>query len=297
MSEVVARMNSREDERRYCVVGLPCFLKGLHLAMELMPRLRRRVIYTMGLTCGHLPNRFYTEYLIRLSGLDPEDVCLTDYRRKVNTNRAGNYQFRAITDDGRVGKDIPFSRISNIWIDGYFQINACNYCDDIFAELGDISFMDAWLPEYERDPKGYSMMVVRHPDLAEILLKGKKRNTCHLFSIPKQKILQSQKGGVHNKRTVLAGRLFRAKIKSIRVPHKRIDPDGNIFKKFRWQIETRYKIQRSSKTNWQRTKGKNMVEFQRSFLLLSIPLIFSRLSARVFRVLKHPSKLFLLFKR
>lgn len=67
LSDVIAFMNRKDDEKRYAVVGLPCAIKGLRLAMETMPRLRRRVIYTVGLVCGHMPNRFYTEYLARLS--------------------------------------------------------------------------------------------------------------------------------------------------------------------------------------------------------------------------------------
>ena len=93
--------------------------------MDRFPRLKRRIVYTIGIACGHLANRFYNEYLTRLSGIDPADVAFVQYRLKTNTTRAGNYCFQAIGRSGRKGRAIPFSKINNIWHDGYFMMNAC----------------------------------------------------------------------------------------------------------------------------------------------------------------------------
>ena len=297
LAEAVSIMNSKIPERRYAVIGLPCFLKGLHLSMACMPRLRRRVIYTIGLTCGHLPNRFYTEYLTRLCNIDVDVVHSANYRKKIGTKRAGNYRFSVVSDDGTDIGAIPFSRISNIWQDGYFQINACNYCDDVFAEVADICFMDAWLPEYECNPKGHSLIVVRHPNLEAMLAKGQKEKTCHLASIAKNRILQSQQGVIFNKRIMLAGRLYRAVTKSIRVPKKRVKPNRHIYGKFRLQIETRLNIQQLSKMNWPVFKQKKINEFQRKFLLLALPLSLQRVISRIQRVIKNPLIMSRLFKR
>ena len=45
----------------------------------------------------------------------------------------------------------------HLWHYQYFKHNACNFCDDVFGETADITFMDAWLPEYVRDYKGTSL--------------------------------------------------------------------------------------------------------------------------------------------
>ena len=50
-----------------------------------------------------------------------------------------------------------------------FQVNACNYCDDIFAETADVAFGDGWLPEYKMDWQGTNVVVSRHPDIDEII--------------------------------------------------------------------------------------------------------------------------------
>ena len=44
----------------------------------------------------------------------------------------------------------------------YFKLNPCNYCDDVFAELADVVFMDAWLPKYSKDPLGHSLVINRN---------------------------------------------------------------------------------------------------------------------------------------
>ncbi len=297
LAEVVARMNSRGPERRYAVVGLPCFLKGLGLARRALPRLRRRIPYTIGLTCGHLPNRFYTEHLARLSGISPRELVSAQYRRKEHTRQAGNYHFRARAADGRVGADVPFSRIAHIWSDGYFQLNACNYCDDVFAETADISLMDAWLPEHRQDPKGHSLLVVRHPDVSALLERGRKVDACRLNSIPVARVAESQRGGIFNKTEMLDARLYRARLKGIRAPEKRRSPDKDAYRKHRARIEAHFAIQQASKADWPKLKRKSPAAFRRRFLLTAWPLAWRRLTRRAMRVLKKPSLLARLFRR
>jgi len=297
MAEVIALMNSREVERRYAVVGLPCFLKGLSLAMACMPRLSRRIIYMLGLTCGHLPSRFYTEYLARLSGVSSEKLLSAQYRRKENTVRAGNFNFRAVANNGQVGADIPFAHISNIWSDGYFQFNACNYCDDIFAEVADVSLMDAWLPKYESDTRGNSLLVVRHPVLLAVLHDGVDAGTCHLVSVPVSDISGSQRGVIHNKRNMLGARLFWAKLNGKKVPEKRIEPGEGVYEKYRRQIGARFATQQASKIYWPSLGSKNLTIFRLYFLLLTLPIIWLRMVARARRILRQPSLLLRFFRR
>ncbi|GAB6905557.1 hypothetical protein DESC_290067 [Desulfosarcina cetonica] len=297
MASILAILNARDVERRYAIIGLPCFLKGLRLAMERFPRLQRRIIYTIGLACGHLPNRFYTEYLTRLSGLNPADVVSVQYRLKTGTTRAGNYRFQAVAKSGRKGWAIPFSKINAIWQDGFFMLNACNYCDDIFAEVADIALMDAWLPEYECDPNGHSLIVVRNPDLCTVLEKGHENGTCRLKAISKDKILESQQSVIEDKRKMITGRLYRATIKSISVPTKRAIPNGQVYRKHKRRIEARFKVQYRSKMYWYLNRHRDLKAFQRKFMFTTLPFVLHRVSGRVRRVLRNPSKLMTLLRR
>ncbi len=291
IAKAVSMINDENQEVRYAVVGLPCVLKGLHLAMEAMPRLRRRIVYTLGLTCGHMPNRFYTEYLASLSGVSSKLLATAQYRLKKDTTRAGNFMFRAVARSGCSGATIPFSRISNIWSDCYFQVNACNYCDDVFAEIADITFMDAWLPQYSRDPRGHSMVVVRHQNLLPILDEGVRSGTCHLESIPISKIVESQRGVVEKKRLLLGARLFAATLKGQHIPIKRISPDKNAYKQHRKKVEMQLAIQQASKNLWFKYGSRYLVFFKFCLLCLSLPLMLQRMSTRVLRLLSNPSLL------
>ena len=78
-------------------------------------------------------------------------VQSVEYRIKKGTTRAVNLKFQAISKTKKSGSALAFSDISNIWGAWHFGMNACNFCDDVFAELADISVMDEWLPKYEHD--------------------------------------------------------------------------------------------------------------------------------------------------
>jgi len=297
MAEAVSLMNRDNQDIRYAVVGLPCALKGLRLAMEAMPRLRRRIVYLFGLTCGHLPNRFYTEYLASLSGVAREALVTAQYRLKEETGHAGNYKFQAVAKNGRSGVAIPFFKISNIWNDGYFQVNACNYCDDVFAEVADAVFMDAWLPQYVRDTRGHSLLVVRHRNLLPLLTEGVDTGSCYLESLPIALITESQRGVIENKRTMLRGRLFAAGRHRKSVPITRYPADSEIYRRYRRKIEAHYSVQQVSKIQWPKLGDKNPVAFRFFLTWLSLPLLLGRIAARAQRALKKPSLFLRLFRR
>lgn len=292
LAQVVSTINARENEMRYAVVGLPCMINALRLAMDVMPRLRRRIVYTIGLVCGHLPNRYYTEYLSRMSGINPNNLAYASYRLKEGTTRAGDYKFLAVADDGSSGRGVRFSQgINRIWHDGYFRYNVCNYCDDVFAEVADAVVMDAWLPEYERDPRGHSLLILRHPKLLQLVTEGQARGTCYMQPLPISKLVESQKGNVYKKRVLSKGYLYRAIEKGSVIPQSRLKPCKAVYLRNRRFIEAQLAIQESSKLLWPDVRREPLERFQRHFLLFSMPLKQKRLIDRVKRVLRNPSLL------
>lgn len=261
IADIVRQLQAPGPDKKYAIVGLPCTLKALRLAMLHLPRLRKRVVFLLGLVCGHLPNRYYTEYLARLSGVMPNQIETVDYRLKKG-NRAGNFYFQSRAQGGAEGRPVPFlGRVSRAWGEGYFQYNACNYCDDVFAEVADAVFMDAWLPEYEADPQGHSLIIVRHPKLRELLEEGSKAKTCHLEPIPLNKVVASQRGLVYRKKVEIGGRLYRAQRRGEWVPPKRVVPSEEVWRRHRREIETRSIIQRVSKGLWPKLRKAPLWRF------------------------------------
>lgn len=98
--------------------------------------------------------------------------------------------------------------IFSIWSDGYFKYNACNYYDDVFAKVADVTLMDAWLPEYERDPKGHSLIIICNPTLHKLFVEKSKCYFLHPVSI--NRIKESQFDLINNKKVLIKGRLYSA---------------------------------------------------------------------------------------
>ena len=175
ISEVIREILKEKEEYRYAVVGLPCLIFGLNLSMRHLPKLHRRVAFKLSMVCGQLPTRYYTEFLGLKGGVPIHSQHKVEYRLKEGTMRAGNYGFRAIGANGKSGSLTYWEELPNhLWLNSYFMHNACNFCDDIFGETADVVFMDAWLPEYEPDPKGNSLIIARTPNVVSILNKDRK---------------------------------------------------------------------------------------------------------------------------
>jgi len=226
MSEVVREICRQPG--RYVVVGIPCFLAGLRLAMQHDKKLRERIVVLVGLTCGQVKNKKFTEYLISNVGATPDEAIYIDFRHKDSRTPANDLVFRFTTRDNETSKqELHWRSIyGQAWKRGYFRLNACNYCDDVFAEAADVTFMDAWLPEYREDWRGTNLVIVRQPHIIKILKSGMDRSEISLDSIEIIKVLQSQAQVLHNKRDFLAYRLYLANRQNSPkyVPNRRVVP-------------------------------------------------------------------------
>ncbi len=80
LSGVVAEM--KRHPGRYAVVGIPCFIKALHLLSLQDPALRERLAFTLGLFCGHMKSTRFVESFAWQMGTDMNAVAGVDYRLK-----------------------------------------------------------------------------------------------------------------------------------------------------------------------------------------------------------------------
>ncbi len=212
-----------EKQGKCAIIGLPCFIKAIRLAAQHNKKLRDRIVVTVGLVCGQYKSKFYTEYLSALAGVH-EPLANVSFRRKNPEKPANNYYFSCTGTKGGKGKVFWNEGASEAWVNRWFTQNACNYCDDIFAECADVTFMDAWLPEYVQDSKGTSLVLVRSAWIHDVILEGIRSEEIHLEIIPVQKLVKSQSSGIEEKRIYLAHRLYQDKINGVFSPHKRIKP-------------------------------------------------------------------------
>jgi len=210
-------------------IGLPCFLKALHLAMKVDTDLRDRIAGTVGLVCGHLKTKKYAAYLARHCGVREDQIRTVDFRLKVPGRPANKYAFsvslRNGGDDDR--REILMQNVwAGSWSNNLFMLQACECCDDVFAETADVVVGDAWLGEYLRDHRGTSIVVCRSPQMLDVLDKGRKDGQLALTEIPVEKVIQSQAGAIRQRRDGLQYRLHLAARKQQWRPRKRVAPSA-----------------------------------------------------------------------
>jgi coenzyme F420-reducing hydrogenase beta subunit len=236
----------RATPGRYAVIGIPCFIKAVHLARSQDPWLRRHIVYTLGLVCGHMKSRHMVESFAWQMGLPgAEPVQAVDYRVK-NPDRPANwYRARLTLRDGGDRQQDWWHLIDGDWGSGFFQNPACDWCDDVVAETADISFGDAWVEPYASDGRGANVVVVRDPALHALIEDARATGRLALDPVDAAFVRDTQAAGFRQRREGLAYRLTWRR-RGVR-PVKRVAPSrGALPLRRRLVYRTRHLIARAS---------------------------------------------------
>lgn len=220
MSEILEFI--KRNDAKYAITGVPCFLKGLRSYQQINSIIKDRIKYMFGLTCGQLKSKHFIDYILLNAGIfNEEKIREINFRCKDNTKTSDNYSYNILGVKNT--NNIFFNdKIASPWNNRLLTPNACNFCDDVFAELSDISFMDAWLPEYTKDWKGTSIVISRSPIISNLIQELKKENKINIENINTQKIIESQNTPINTKRQELKWRLYKTKRKKMGHPEKRV---------------------------------------------------------------------------
>ncbi|HET7896549.1 MAG TPA: Coenzyme F420 hydrogenase/dehydrogenase, beta subunit C-terminal domain, partial [Flavisolibacter sp.] len=248
LSEVLQTI--RDVPGRYAIVGIPCFIKAVHLLRREEPVLCERIVFTLGLFCGHMKTARFVESFAWQLKVPIQDVQGVEFRYK-DPNRPANLYTAALTlRDGTMVKKDWWHLADGDWGAGFFMNNACNFCDDVMAETADISFGDAWLEPYSSDGRGTNVAVVRSQQIAGIIAQAMQEQRLQLTEVDAAFVEQTQAAGLRQRREGLAYRLTWA-------PHgvqpvKRVAPDKHKPAKERKKIyRMRYRISKwSHKMFW-----------------------------------------------
>lgn len=238
ISEIIGEIVSDRDNR-WAIVGVPC----LCAAIRNSPGLRKKVPFVIGLACGMYQNTFYTEMLLAESGVDRANIRNIEYRRKSDGGPPSDFRFRG-TDNRGVGKEVAYLGLPFfLGKNAFFRLNACNFCMDVFAEVADACFMDAWLPDYSGDPRGTSLVVTRNKEIDKLFQQGLGKGEIFIENISTESVLASQRGHVRRKRELIYMR------RGMREPDDtRRELKATAVEKFTWLIQRR--AQKRSKTAW-----------------------------------------------
>ena len=253
-----------EHPGRYAVTGIPCFIKALRLASRESSVLRDRITFTLGIVCGHLKSTAFAELFAWQCGIEPKDFRAIDFRTKLPGRAANGY---AVTVTGlRSGEPVSVTRptaelYGADWGHGFFKYKACDFCDDVVGETADVSIGDAWLPEYEGDPRGANVIVVRSPVIHSLLVEAAGKQRLHLDRIPAGKAVESQAGGFRHRREGLAFRLHAEDTAGNWRPQKRVEAScAQLTKKRRKIYSGRYQLGQESHRAFAEAKEANDLE-------------------------------------
>ena len=231
----------RGPDRRYAVVALPCVVRALRLAQRRIPSLRNRISYVIGLACGSCHSLLFPDFLRGLLGNPVGEMC---YRSKDTVKRTADLSLRIRHARQRHYLQSPFALSK---FRGCGVLNACRFCDDITAELADVSFMDAWVPGYSGKRYGTNFVVSRTRELSNIMLDLFDSPDFEGGTVAPELIEESQhRTTLMSKRTRLPARI--ALNESGYVPRNRCGVDGDEAVQQELLEETRLQMQADQQT-------------------------------------------------
>lgn len=252
-----------QHEGWYAITGLPCVCKAIRLAMQNNLKLQERIKYVLGLVCSQQKSKFFAEYVCGLGGGAPQSLTKVRFRIKDSNRPASDFGMYFQCEAGKKKEGTVFwtDGMNRIWFDRYFTPNACNFCDDIFAECADAVFMDAWLPEYIPDGKGTSIALIRNHAINNLFLSGcvKKRT---VNSIPIAATIKSQSSVLFDKKTLIFERYNHALRIGLPTHAIRFGPMSSCRYDQRLESGIKLRISQESSSQWI-SSGKNIERFRK----------------------------------
>lgn len=277
----------KEKPGRYAITGVPCFHKALRLLRMQCETIDQRIAFQVGIVCGQMKSAHYLEYLTGHTGVvePPVNAC---FRRKVHGLPSNDYAFEvsfvpkkdSIKPSSAIEtRQVLNNKIGANWGMGYFKPEACEYCDDVFAETADIAAMDAWLPRYVKDPAGWSLVVVRAPAVQSIVENGISEGLLVTEKISTSDLAESQRGGLNHRHNALPYRLWRNKAKWRPIKRQVASPNYPLILKI--EQNARAYLRMASRSNWLTTG--HLGDFDKFQRKMRVPELIYKLITKIKR--------------
>lgn len=177
-------LDSKKGEK-FAVVGLPCHIQGIRKAEQLNKKLKEKIVMHLGIFCNHAPNLWATKLFIKRLKLRENELNKLDYRGEGYPGSMKIFQ-------ENINHIVPLSKYGGFIGTHFFHPTRCLMCSDGICELADISFGDAWLPEFSDEIIGKSILVSKSQAGEQLLQAMISKNEIELERISVNKLIQSQ---------------------------------------------------------------------------------------------------------
>lgn len=266
---------------KVAVSGVSCFVKAIRLKQEKYPHLKEKIPFVVGIICGGLKSKFYTDFLAQSAGCATE-YSSVQYRVKNKNSFALDYKFSCKEkDNGRIHM-VDMLSLGDMWGTGLFKSNACDFCDDVMNELADISLGDAWIDPYDKSGGGNSVIITRS-QIAELFIsQGSMGKELTLDKISLEKIIQSQSGSYNHRHKGLAYRIGKFSGKEMINKRNKFISKQNIF--LNLVQAQRMKTRKQSLYYWK--NSKDLSEFNNLMNPLIVKLkIYTKLQHKIMKLI------------
>jgi coenzyme F420-reducing hydrogenase beta subunit len=256
LAEVMAKLKTLDG--KVAIVGVACFIKAIRLAQYKEPALKEKIPFLVGIICGGIKSKFFTEYLANKAGVEKQNIKSPEFRIKDTKSTAGDYSYGCTNKADNQNKLIKMRTVGDMWGTGLFKANACDFCDDVATELADISLGDAWIPPYNKDGKGTNVIVTRSSIAKQLITEGIKNKKLSISPLSLDKFMTSQQGSYNHRHLGLPVRIKQARKKNQSIPPKRFIKDKSTID-FKIVQKLRMKVRQKSLELW--NKSPNAIDF------------------------------------
>lgn len=202
------------------VSGVACFIKAIRLKQSYNPELKAKIPFLVGIICGGLKSKYYSDFLAQSAGCFDE-YGSAEYRVKKPESYALDYNFSCKDKYGERIHIVEMRTLGDMWGTGLFKSNACDFCDDVTTELADISLGDAWIEPYNKEGLGNSVVITRSKLADEIIRHGIEQDLLHIKHASLTQIKESQQGSFNHRHKGLHFRIENAHKHGMSTPPKR----------------------------------------------------------------------------
>lgn len=207
-------------EGKVAVSGVACFVKAIRLKQLKYPQYKDKIPFILGIICGGLKSKFYTDYLAQESNCF-EEYSHVQYRVKNESSYALDYKFQCENKKTNKIHMVEMRTLGDMWGSGLFKNNACDFCDDVTTELADISLGDAWIEPYKKDGAGTNIIITRSKLARDIINKGSSQGELILDKLTENQVIDSQNGSFNHRHDGLKLRIKLAQNQKLLSPEKR----------------------------------------------------------------------------
>lgn len=234
----------RGNSKRYAFVGVPCFVKAVRAISEVDEVFKTQLVWHVGLVCGHMKSGAFGEVMADQLGVMPTEIDRIDFRVKDPKKTVHSYSFGVREKGSNDWKTCTSKQLfGSNWGHALFQLKACDYCDDIFAETADVCFGDAWLQKYDTNWRGTNLALIRRQGALAIFQAGAQRADVVLEDMSMDELLHTQSGNFRHRHEGLSYRLAKDQKKGLPVPTRRVRPGQfPLSRARRWIVNIRQKM-------------------------------------------------------